>query len=291
MTVIYPGRYPEAEWRPLGEQTQPRMIAHDIICLHTMVGTLAGTDAMFHDHGYGGTESHFGLGGFGELVQWQDLRHSADANLDGSRRIISIETADSGDPFAPWSGSDVPAWTDQQLAVLATLIAWLADHYRIPLALIPDSRPGRRGVGWHRQGIDPWRVAGGERWSTKPGKVCPGDRRISQLPELIDEARRISAATAAGRGAMSRELERDLRAMWAGMAPGGLAALERDLRGDLAVKAEQLTRIEQRQDQIEAKVDQVLEHLVTIGAAGAPVLEQLLAAVAAAGEQRQDPKS
>lgn len=188
-------RCPLALWRPLGPQTQPRMAAHDVVVLHTMAGSLAGTDAMFHRNGYGGTESHFGVGA-GELVyQWQDLDYTADAQLDGNRRCISIETADTGAPFPRWSGSDVPAWTAEQVYVLARLVAWLAQRYAIPLQLIPDTRPGRRGVGYHRQGIDPWRVAGGERWSSAAGKVCPGDRRVAQVPEVIERARRIAHGT------------------------------------------------------------------------------------------------
>lgn len=239
---MMPARYLRAEWRPLGEQTQPRMSAHDLIVLHTMAGTLAGTDEFFRDRGYGGTESHFGVGADGVVLQWQDLEHTADANGDGNRRCISIETADRGAGFPTWSGSDVPAWTDRQLAALAELLAWLANRYRIPLQLVADSRPGRRGVAYHRLGIDPWRVAGGEKWSTAAGKVCPGDRRIAQIPDLIDEARRI-----AGReeDALSEQFEKDARArLLDGMKPGALAALERDLRGDLSKKQTQLDRIE-----------------------------------------------
>lgn len=184
MTTLYPG----AEYRPLGTQTQPKMTSHDIICLHTMVGSLEGTDVYFRSGGYGGTESHFGVGHDGTVYQWQDLAFTADANLDGNGRVISIETADSGPGFPKWSGSDVPAWLPAQVDAIADLVAWLASNFDIPCAPIPDSRPGRRGVGYHRLGIDPWRVADGEHWSTSRGKVCPGDRRIAQLPAVIAAA-------------------------------------------------------------------------------------------------------
>jgi N-acetylmuramoyl-L-alanine amidase len=120
-------RYSKATWRPLGEQTQPRMKRHDIICLHTMVGTLTGTDRMFKNNGYSGTESHFGIGGKwgdgrdGEVLQWQDTEFQADANLDGNHRIISIET---GDNF-PKKAADIEPWTPKQLEALAQLIAYL----------------------------------------------------------------------------------------------------------------------------------------------------------------------
>lgn len=187
-------RYPHAQWRPLGLQTQPRMRAWDIICLHTMVGSLYGTDVYFKSGGYGGTESHFGVGHDGETFQWQDLDYSADANYRGSNHIISIETADLGPGFPKWNTNDgraVPAWTDAQIDRLADLVAWSCHTFNIPPILIPDSKPGRRGIGYHRQGVPGYVVPGGELWSTARGKVCPGDRRIAQIPLVIDKARRI----------------------------------------------------------------------------------------------------
>jgi hypothetical protein len=188
-------RYPGAEWDPLGLQTQPRMDRHDIVCVHTMAGAFDVVDRMFHANGYGGTESHFGLAGSGRLKEWQDLDYTADANNEGNDRILSIETADKGESFPDWSGSDVPPWTDKQIDVIVPLVRWLCDHYDIPKKLIPDSRPGRRGIGYHRQGIPgnfgqpyPGLVPGGELWTVLPagrGKPCPGDRRIRQLIEIV----------------------------------------------------------------------------------------------------------
>jgi hypothetical protein len=164
------------------------MARHDIVCLHTMAGTFTWTDDWFHENGFGGTESHFGLAGSGRLKQWQDLDFSADANYDGNYRCISIETADRGEAFPDWSGSDVPPWTDAQLDVLVALVGWLCDRYDIPRELVPDSRPGRRGIAYHRQGIPPWKDPAGELWTKLPngnGKVCPGDNRVAQIHEVI----------------------------------------------------------------------------------------------------------
>lgn len=181
------------QWRPLASNwaAQGRLARHDIICLHTMVGSLTGTDQYFRRDGYGGVEAHFGVGGDGTVYQWQDTDYRADANLNGNHRIISIETADHGPEFPKWSGSDVPAWTPAQIEQIAQIIARCCRHYGIPCALVPDSRPERRGIAYHRQGCDPWRVAGGELWSSAYGKVCPGDRRIAQIPQVIDRARHI----------------------------------------------------------------------------------------------------
>jgi hypothetical protein len=189
-------RYPGAAWRPLGTQTEPKMTAHDIICIHTMVGNLTGTDAMFHQNGYSGTESHCGIGGIwdgdagkgldGDVWQWQDGDYTADANLDGNPRVFSIETADN----APQLARDIVRWTDRQAESIVAVMTWGCLRWNIPPLLVPDSKPGRRGLAFHRQGIDPWRVDGGEHWSTAYGKECPGPVRIRQfVTEIVPAVR------------------------------------------------------------------------------------------------------
>jgi len=181
-----------AHWRPLGPGNPPsRMDRHDIICLHTMVGYLKSTEDMFDNQGYTGVESHFGVGGKwgsdasagldGIIYQWVDTEYRADANLDGNHRLISIETADN----APQRAADIQAWTPNQVRAIIRLVAALCRRYDIPAELVPDSKSGRRGIAYHRQGIDPWRVAGGETWSNSRGKECPGDRRIAQIRNEI----------------------------------------------------------------------------------------------------------
>lgn len=156
-----------------------------------MAGYFGYTSQMFHENGYGGTESHFGIRADGYAVQWQDLDHQADANSEGNGYCISIETEDHGDVFESMPGSywandsDVPAWTDAQIDKIVEIVTWLCDRYNIPKQLVPDSRRGRRGIAYHRQGIDPWRVPDGDTWSESPGKVCPGDRRIDQLKTIV----------------------------------------------------------------------------------------------------------
>jgi peptidoglycan hydrolase-like protein with peptidoglycan-binding domain len=193
---------------PLGAQTQPRMQAHDFWCVHTMVGSLAGTRAMFQSNGFGGTESHFGTGGHGELEQWQDVAFTADANYQGNPTVISVENADLGPGFDRWNtndGSAVPAFTDAQVQTLVALgtaaclpgsVAgsmhakcphdWTCYRVGIPPQLVPDTRRGRRGLAYHAQGVPGnGLVPGGVVWSTARGKVCPGARRIRQLRDTI----------------------------------------------------------------------------------------------------------
>ena len=200
--------YPGAAYKPLGPQTEPRMTGHDIVCLHTMVGYLSSTDAYFrtaNGAGYQGTESHFGVGGRwgkdgtlgldGTVWQWQDIANQADANLDGNPTTISIETADN-------AARPIKPWTPLQCEAIAQLLAWLCSREAhaecpsswtchregIPLAVIPDTKPGRRGIGYHRQGCDPWRVNGGVKWSGSSGKDCPTEARIAQVPTVIARA-------------------------------------------------------------------------------------------------------
>jgi hypothetical protein len=196
MAVIYSG----ARYLPLGTQTQPKMTAHDIICLHTMVGTLYGTNSMFAKDGYTGLESHFGVGGDwgddsrhvldGGIYQWQDPTYTADANYEGNWHVISIETGDN----YPQSAADIKPWTTKQISSIVRLVVFLCKTYDIPAVLIPDTKPGRRGIAYHRQGVEHsdgigshpgFLVAGGERWSTVIGKECPGDARIAQLHSVV----------------------------------------------------------------------------------------------------------
>lgn len=171
------------------------MGSHDIICLHTMVGNLTGTDRMFKASGWTGTESHFGVGGKwadgldGVVYQWQDTEYTADANLNGNHRVLSIETADN----APRAAADIEPWTEKQVDAIVLLLVYLCRTYSIPAVLIPDTAPGRRGIGYHRQGVQHsggthpagFLQPGGELWSKAVGKECPGPARIKQIPGII----------------------------------------------------------------------------------------------------------
>jgi hypothetical protein len=138
------------------------------------------------------------VGRDGEVEQYIDTGFRSSANLDGNPTSITVETWDGFGTV--WTGSDVPPWTDAQLESLAALVAWCHETHEIPLGQLPSSRPGTRGIGWHRQGCDgsfpPGLLAGrppdGERWSESGGKVCPGDNRIRQVERIIARASEIS---------------------------------------------------------------------------------------------------
>lgn len=174
---------PKVRWRPLARQLSTVPIIARIINLHTMVGYLASTERYFSAPGR--AYSHFGAGGSGEIRQWQDLRFKAASDLNGNPYSFSVECEDHGPDFPPWSGSNVPGFTSRQIDALVELIAWLCVRFNIPPVLLNDSLPGRMGMSYHRLGVNPWRVSGGILYSSAYGKVCPGDRRIKQIREVI----------------------------------------------------------------------------------------------------------
>lgn len=112
------------------------------------------------------------------------------ANGQGNARLVAIET--QGDGTTPW--------TEAQLDALAHLAADLHRKYGFPLRLMANSKKSERGLGYHRLGVPRsrwgvgvWLVAGGERWSSAVGKVCPGDKRIAQMPEVLRRAKALVA--------------------------------------------------------------------------------------------------
>ena len=184
---------PGVQWRPLSNPSKTRMAAYDIVCIHTMVGSLEGTDGYFRRL-TNGINSHFGTGGDGAIRQWVDTAVRSGANGNGNHRIISIENADMGPQFPAWNTNDgaaVPPFTPAQIEANARICAWAHKTHGIPLTLIPDSKPGRRGIGFHRLGVPGYAVTGGELWSSSAGKVCPAHRRILQVPQIIDRAEQI----------------------------------------------------------------------------------------------------
>lgn len=170
------------------------MARYDIVCVHTIVGHPPANAA------------HFSTRADGYIWQSRDTRYRSAANYNGNPRVIAIENEDMGPVYGAWNTNDghqVPGFTAQQVEAIAQICAWVNRVHGIPLVLCPDSKPGSRGIGYHREGIDSptgfagyqygGRVPGGEVWTTSPGKVCPGDRRITQLvTQIIPRARQVA---------------------------------------------------------------------------------------------------
>lgn len=192
--------YNEAKFRPVTRfkpgvagSVATKMPAPGRLILHTAVFDKT---SMFSQFNVPKTPtSHFYVAHDGSVEQYIDTVFRSSANLKGNHDCITVESQDMGGPFPIWDtkGSDVPAWTRKQVEALARLAAWVHMAHGMPLELLPSSKAGTRGVGWHRQGIDPTRVPGGELWSESKGKVCPGDRRIAQIPGIVARAKEIAA--------------------------------------------------------------------------------------------------
>lgn len=180
-------RMPGAQW--VGpHHDNGTMTRYDVVCLHTIVGS-----APAH-------AAHFSTAGNGTIFQSRDTAFRSAANFNGNHRVIAIENADRDGSFLPWdinNGHAVPGFTVPQIESIAKICAWAYQQHGIPLVPCPDSRPGSKGIAFHRQGIEGnWAgyaysgiVPGGEVWTKSKGKVCPGDRRISQIPQIIARAR------------------------------------------------------------------------------------------------------
>jgi peptidoglycan hydrolase-like protein with peptidoglycan-binding domain len=158
-----------------------------------VTASLADSQFNYFNNPRNGACSNFHVALDGNVEQYIDTDRLSAAEVEGSNDAISIETAGLG------SGK----WTDAQVISLIALLAWISATHGIPLSAKQTSRPDEAGIGWHRLGIvgtfplepailrgrNQRPLEGTEAWSTHRGKVCPGNDRILQIPDLIGAAR------------------------------------------------------------------------------------------------------
>jgi hypothetical protein len=239
-------KMPGAEWQ--GEHSPGlHMSRWDVVCVHTIAGF-----APAH-------AAHFSVFADGSIVQSRDTAFRSAANLDGNHRVIAIENEDHGAAFGNWTGSSVPPLTAAQVEANARILAWAHKTHGIPLKLCPDSKPTSRGLGYHRQGIDgnfdtfryPGRVEGGEVWTEHFGKVCPGDNRIAQLPDILARAKQLING--------DDDLpftEKQLRAIVRQEAEAALESTDDAMRAKLSRANERLARANERLKALGQKLDE-----------------------------------
>lgn len=182
MTNIIPG----ATWRPINVKGRGARKRGRAYVSHIAVSNskLLVPPSPTNPDGRG-ADWHLYLPKSGGIVQFIDLDLQSWSTYQGNGSVVASE-AEGG------VGDDVGApWTPGQIEAQAFILAYLNETEGVPLDIMPDSRPGSRGYGWHRLGIDPWRVDGGEKWSSSRGKVCPGDARIAQAPIIVGRAREL----------------------------------------------------------------------------------------------------
>lgn len=172
--------YPWARWMPIRTNTGgPRAWTRAVV-LHVDAG---GADSLYgwFNNPSALASSHFYVRYDGIVEQYVDTDTVAWTQRQGNASCLGIETQGVG------SGS----WTENQLRSLASLVSWLCYQYHLPITDMRTSHPDAQGVGLHRYGNAPWRVAGGEVWGPQ-GKVCPGDARVAQFPSLLARARAVA---------------------------------------------------------------------------------------------------
>lgn len=125
--------------------------------------------------------SHFYVRKDGGIEQYIDTAYRSKADYEGGRATISVETQGG-----LYNAQGEP-WTQAQLVSLGRIFAWARKTHGIADRLAVDSLPGpsSHGLSWHRLGIDPWRKSGGLRYSLSTGKVCPGNAKIAQIPQVL----------------------------------------------------------------------------------------------------------
>ncbi len=154
------------------------------VCLHVAVSEGSSLYGYFSN---ASVCSHFYVRKDGTIEQYVDTKYQAPANLQGNKSLISVETQGGV------RNADTEPWTAAQVEALAKICAWASKTHGIPLIQMPNSKPSSVGVGYHKLGVDPYRVDGGERWSNAYGKVCPGGGKIKQIPQVVNRARQILA--------------------------------------------------------------------------------------------------
>lgn len=122
---------------------------------------------------------HFYVARDGHIYQYIDTDFQAWATRDANPTAIAVETQGGV------TNSQGEPWSDAALLSLARIAKWANETEGIPLRLMTSSLATEKGLGWHRLGCDPYRVSGGELWSSAYGKVCPGDAKIAQMPEVL----------------------------------------------------------------------------------------------------------
>lgn len=174
MTIKMPG----VVWKPINRNYTKRARARtDCVILHIAVTEASSLYGWFTNPN-ASASSHFYVRRDGTIEQYLGAEYISWANGAGNSRAITVETQGMG------HGS----WTSQQVAALARICAFAKSRFGVTMALMPNSKPSSKGVGYHRLGCDPWRVAGGESWSKAYGKICPGGDRIEQVPGIVSVA-------------------------------------------------------------------------------------------------------
>ena len=196
-------KYSKAKWLPISRNfTNRKRTRTRGIVLHTDAGNNASLRGWFNNPS-ARASSHFHVAKNGTVEQYVDADLIAWTTGEGNPTTVGVET----------QGYGTEEWTDAQVEELAALCRWAARTYGFPLRRMKSSKPGARGVGTHRLGVNGnfpntgiqrgrEQRGGGELWSSARGKTCPGDKRQAQFPGIVRLAQRhkIVKSTAGRKG-------------------------------------------------------------------------------------------
>jgi hypothetical protein len=141
----------------------------------------------------------------GSAEQFCDSFRGSSHAKDGNGHRLGIETQD--DRPLTTAAANAGSWKAAQMERLSDIIAWGNITHGIQIRQMRTSRRSDVGVGYHRLGVpsiaggwDGWQD--GEVWTTSPGKPCPGNGRIAQVPAIVARAGVIADGIKAGRWAL-----------------------------------------------------------------------------------------
>lgn len=183
-------RMPGAVWRPIARNYTRRVTNKNCVILHTTASASATSMHGWFNNPSAQSSSHFHVDFNGRIEQYIDTAYMSWANSAANPRSVTIET----------QGSGSEAWTNAQITAIVKIIHWVRSvHPNIPLRQMTSSARSQKGIGWHRLGVNGnFPKTGilrgrnqrgtGESWSSVYGKVCPGTKRIKQIPAIIKQA-------------------------------------------------------------------------------------------------------
>jgi hypothetical protein len=132
-----------------------------------------------------GKDWHLYLPKSGPAIQYIDMDLQCWSTGAGNASLVAFESEGG---LGSTAQVNAEPWTENQLDWAARILRYLHDTEGVPLRVMASSAAGERGFGTHRLGVPGYMAAGGEKWSSSAGKLCPGDAKHAQRFEIVRRA-------------------------------------------------------------------------------------------------------
>lgn len=185
--------YPKAKKKLIPKWNKVRIARWRRMNLHVAVSEASSLYGMFSRSN--SACSHFYVSKDGTVEQYIDTKFRSASDYHGNDSTISVET--QGGVHNP----EKEPWTDAQFNALVALWIWARDTHDIKnqVAINTQTNDNSSGLSWHRLGVEgnfsgrkgilsTSYKAGGIKYSLARGKICPGDAKILQIPEIFKTA-------------------------------------------------------------------------------------------------------